>query len=211
LKIKVQIGDASGEALTLGQLGNLYSSLGHREDAVRCCRQAADIHVRLRDLRGEGSNHSNLAILLIELNRYNEARQELERAVECKKPFGHAATPWTTFAVLSDLERAVGNEPAAQKARAQAVQAYRAYRQDGGEPTYARGQFLATDPGKCLAALRQKPDLSPDQRALIAPLQAILAGSRDTALADDLNLNYDDAAELLLLIERLKSASVAGA
>jgi hypothetical protein len=38
---------------------------------------------------------------------------------------------------------------------------------------------------------------------LIPLLEAVLAGSRDPALAEDPNLNYADAAELLLLIESL--------
>jgi len=141
LKISVQTSDARGEAQTLNQLGNLYSRLGRREDAVRCYRQAADVHVRLRDLRGEGLIRSNLAIALIELNRYDEARAELLRAIECEKPFGHVAQPWRTFDILSDLERAVGNEPAAEVALAQAINAYRAYRRDGGAPQPGRERW----------------------------------------------------------------------
>jgi len=40
---------------------------------------------------------------------------------------------------------------------------------------------------------------------MIPKLQAILQGSRDPALATDPNLDYDDAAELLLLLEALGS------
>ena len=36
-------------------------------------------------------------------------------------------------------------------------------------------------------------------------LQAILRGERDSKLADDPNLDYDDAMELQLLLEKLKS------
>jgi tetratricopeptide (TPR) repeat protein len=207
LKIKVEIGDARGENNTLTQLGNLYSLLGRREDAVRCYRQAVDVDVRLSDLRGEGIDRNNLAVQLIALNRYDEARPELERAVECKRPFGHVAEPWKTFDVLSDLERAVGNAPAAQDARAHGVEAYLAYRRDGGAPQNRRGELLASDPAGLLAALQQAPDLSPVLRALIAPLQAILGGSRDTNFADDLDLPYRDAAELLLLVERAAGAT----
>ncbi len=134
LKISVQTGDALGEAQTLGQLGNLYSRVGQREDAVRCYRHAAEIHVRLGDMRYESLDHSNTARELIALGRFAEARAELERAIECLKPFGHVAQPWTTFYILSDLERAVGNEAAAENAMAQAIEAYRAYRSDGGAP-----------------------------------------------------------------------------
>ncbi|MGZ3300534.1 MAG: hypothetical protein ACXWO3_06485, partial [Isosphaeraceae bacterium] len=40
-------------------------------------------------------------------------------------------------------------------------------------------------------------------RPVLLALRAILAGSRDPALADDPALDYDDAAEILLLLERL--------
>ena len=205
LKLEVQRGDALGEARTLIQLGILYSGLGRREDAVRCYRQSAEVRVRLRDLRGEGLVRNNLAGQLVELKRYDEARVELERAMSVK-PFGHVALPWTTFEILSDLERAVGDEAAAQKAHTQAVQAYLAYRRDGGAPQNRRGELIASDPAGVLATLQQEPDLPPQLRALIPPLQAILSGSRDTTLADDPDLYFDAAAELLLLIERLQTA-----
>ncbi|HEY6347179.1 MAG TPA: tetratricopeptide repeat protein [Bryobacteraceae bacterium] len=134
LGIKVQIGNRSGQAPTFNQLGNLYSVMGRSEDAVRLYRQAADIAVQLGDLRSEGIRRNNLASELIKLGRYDEARREIERAIECKRPFGHVAEQWKIFEILSDLERAVGNELAALEARSKAIAAYLAYRRDGGAP-----------------------------------------------------------------------------
>jgi len=211
LKIRIQTDDASGEAQTLNQLGNLYSALGRSEDAVRCYRQTADLRVRLRDLRGEGIARHNLGAGLVVLRRYDEARIELERAIACKKPFGHGVTPWTTFANLSNLEALVGNESSAQNARDQALQTYLAYRRDGGVPQNRKGELIARDPAGALRAFQESIDRSPSLRAFIRPLQAILAGSRDKTFADDPELSYDDAVELLLLMERLQSASGADA
>jgi hypothetical protein len=42
---------------------------------------------------------------------------------------------------------------------------------------------------------------------MIPKLQAILRGARDGALADDAALDFDDAAELLLLLERVGAAA----
>ncbi|MGD0774121.1 MAG: tetratricopeptide repeat protein [Candidatus Solibacter sp.] len=209
LKLNVQTANRPGEASTLNQLGSLYSLVARREEAVRFGRQAAEVSMELKDLRGEGVTRSNIAGELITLKRYDEARQELLRAIECKKPFGHVAQPWKTFAILSNLERAVGNEPEARKARNQAMQAYLAYRRAGGESQTPGGQLcalVARQPDAArglLAKLRQSPDLPADLRALIPLLEAVLAGSRDPALAEDPSLDYDDAAELLLLIESL--------
>jgi len=53
------------------------------------------------------------------------------------------------------------------------------------------------------AAVTRDPNARKDLRALAPPLLAILDGSRDPALATDPALDYDDAAELTLLLEQL--------
>jgi tetratricopeptide (TPR) repeat protein len=211
LKINVQIDNRSGQGLTLNQLGVLYARIGRSEDAVAFYRQAADAYEALEDLSHEGACRHNLGGELLKLRRYDEARIALVRAIECKRPFGHAATPWNAFARLSDLERAVGNEQAARQARSQATQAYFAYRRDGGESQTPAGQLRALvaqqpDAAKAdLTRLLQDPDLTDDLRVFIPYLQAVLVGSRDITLADDPKLYYADAVELLLLIESLSA------
>jgi tetratricopeptide (TPR) repeat protein len=154
--INVQIGNRAGQLSTLGQLGTLYADLGRREEAVRLYRQAADIAAQIGDLRGEGLQRNNIADELVKLKRFDEARREIERAIECKKPFGHVAEPWKTFQILSDLERAVGNQPAALEARSRAITAYLAYRRDGGAPQIDTAQLIEIvrrDPDGARAAL----------------------------------------------------------
>jgi len=198
LKIKVQLGDRGEEATTLVELGNLYSLVERREDAVRFYCHAVEVFVEMRDPRSEGSARNNVADELVNLKRYDEARVELERAIECKKPFGHVAEPWTTFAILSNLEREVRNETAARQARDKAIQAYLAYRRAGGESQSEAGPL-------CSLVSEHLTELSrdPGARALVQALEAVLAGSRDVRLADDPNIPYDAGAELLLLIESL--------
>jgi hypothetical protein len=89
------------------------------------------------------------------------------------------------------------------------------YRRQGGE-SHATGAQLcaatirAIQEGKTtqisaeLAELTQRPDLPEYLTPLLAALQKILAGSRDLTLADDPALNYDDACELILLLEALQ-------
>jgi len=218
LRIKVRMGNKAGEASTLNQLGNIYGRMGRREDAVRFFLQAAEIYQskEIADLANEGKARSNAADELIKLGRRDNAREELKRAIECDKPFGHASEPWKTFAILCNLERAVGDQAAAVDARSRAVQAYLAYRRDGGENQDTSGQ-VAERVSQAMAAGRhaeaeaevngwlRHPDLPnhPSFRVLLLALQALLAGSRDPALAADPSLDYDDAAEVLLLLERL--------
>lgn len=86
---------------------------------------------------------TNLADTLIKLERYDEARHELLRAIECKKPYGYAANPWTTWDIRHDLEQATGHPPAAAEARQQAIEAYLAYRRDGGQSYDIGAQMCA--------------------------------------------------------------------
>ena len=124
LAIEVQRENRPGEAISLMELGTLYDCMGRLEEAVAFTRQAADIYSALQNLSAEGACRHNLAGTLIKLQQYNKARLELYRAIECNNPFGHAAQPWKSWALLHDLEQAIGNVPAAADARQQAVQCY---------------------------------------------------------------------------------------
>jgi tetratricopeptide (TPR) repeat protein len=218
LKIRTGMTDANGPASTLNQLGNLYQyNLNRPEEAVTFYRQAADIFVEQRDSQREGVIRNNIADTLRQLQRYDEARREIQRAIECDKPFGHAAEPWKTFNIRHQIETATGNPAAARAAWQQARDAYLAYRQQGGYAQFYGGKLvdqvlglLAQQPIDAvqsqLAELTNNPEVSDSRKQLIQAMVAILNGSRDPALADDPALDYDDAAEVLWLIERLSSA-----
>ncbi len=213
LALRVRHKLVADEAASLGELGNLYDAMGRLEDAVKCYRQAAEIHVQLQDQRYEGQDRSNLADTLITLQRYDEARRELHRAIECKQSYGHAAKPWTTWAILSELEQATGQTQAAAEARERARQSYLAYRRDGGE-SYEGGAQACTAVAQALA--QGKPDVlaqelaemlatedHPRAKALLPHLLAILGGARDPARVDDPALYSQDAVELQLLLKGL--------
>jgi tetratricopeptide (TPR) repeat protein len=213
LAIMVQQQDRSGEARILDGLGHLYNQMGRLEEATTFYRQAVNIFTQLQDQRNEGHARNNLAKDLIKMQRYDEARHELRRAIECIKPFGHAAEPWTSWGNLHVLEQETGDAQAAAAAREQAIASYLAYRRAGGESQSNQAELLAlvfqaiqqgatTEAEQTLAEL-SKGDTPVWLNTLLAKLQAILRGDRNPALADDPNLNYDNAAELQLLLEVL--------
>jgi len=217
LAIKVRLGDQAGQAGTLGQLGNLYNlALQRPEEAVAFYQRAAEIYGGIGDLVGEGMIQNNLANTLFKLQRLEEARQAIRRAIDCKAPFGTAAEPWKTWDVLTDIETAAGNSVAAADARHQALAAFLAYRRDGGENLSGSGrlalalrQLLASvgDPAEAASSLQQlaaAPQFA-SQLPFLTALQAITAGSRDRSLAEDPGLDYKEAAEVLLLIEALEA------
>jgi tetratricopeptide (TPR) repeat protein len=214
LAIRVRENALAGQADALTQLGNLYRSIGHLEEAAAFYRQAIDVDMQLKDLADEGIDRSNLADTLIKLHRYDEARQEILRAIECRRPYGHAAEPWKTWSILENLEHATGHAEAAQAARQQAVEAYLAYRRAGGFSQSPIAQLYAlvtqairenndSEARQVLNQLGGRPDAPPHFKALIARLQAILDGDRNPALAADPELDYRNAAELQLLLESL--------
>lgn len=193
---------------------------GRREDAVAFYLQAAEICAdpATADPLKEGISHSNAADTLIALGRHAEARQQIQRALECKAPYGPNAEPWKTWDILHDLETAVGNPAAAAEARAQAIAAYDAARRGGWEITQGAGAQLCGLLRALLAAqdTATPPDAFPaEARAQLLAQEPQLraqltAFTRDTnarkdlrALATDPALDYDDAVELTLLLEQL--------
>ena len=215
LAINVRLGNVAGQASTLGQLGNLYGNVLDRpEEDAAFSRQAADKYVEIGDTAMEGIARSNLAMTLRKLLRLDEARREIRRAIECKAQFGHASTPWQTWAILALIERDAGNPAAAAVAKAKAIACYLAYRRDGGENHDGPGrlvfdmtQELRTGDPAAAASYLQQVAANPQNAPLlpfIRALQAIVAGSRDRALADAPELNFMMAAEILFLIETLE-------
>jgi tetratricopeptide (TPR) repeat protein len=222
LAIGVQFGDVAGQARTLGELGNLYDALGRLEEAVSQYRRCADHFITLGDTLLEGVARSNLADTLCKLGRWDDARQEIQRAIEYKEPLGHAAQLWLSWEILADIEAGAGNADPAAQAKSRARDCYLAYRRDGGENHNPDGrialavtrQLLADDAGRAIINLDQllaEAKLADWLRPLVVALRTIVAGSLDRGVADDPELYYRSAAELLLLIETLEAAEAGAA
>jgi tetratricopeptide (TPR) repeat protein len=221
LAIFVRLGNQAGQARNLGQMGLLYNDeLKRPEEAIGFYRRAAEIYENIGDLVGEGSIWSDLADTLSQLQRLDEAKYAIRRAIDCKAPVGHAAEPWKTWTILAIIETAASNSAAAADARHQAFDAFLAYRRDGGENQHGSGrlalavrQALASgDPAKATSLLQQLAAASEAASMLpfLKALQAITAGSRDRSLVEEPALDYDQAAEVLLLIEALEAEAGGG-
>jgi tetratricopeptide (TPR) repeat protein len=215
LAVNVQQENPLDEARSLGRLGNLYAKMGRSEDAVISFRQSAGKYTEINDMANEGRVRGNLTITLIMLKRYDEARQEIQRAIECFKPYGHHVEPWRAWDKLRDIELADGNQEAAARARGQAIQLYLACRRDGGEDQSpsarlctlfedALKQQKPEEIKKQLDEVASDPNIPKSGKLLVLKLQAILTGSREVGLASDAGLDYTDAAEILFLLERLE-------
>jgi tetratricopeptide (TPR) repeat protein len=218
LAIMVRLGDQAGQASTLTQLGNLYDDgLQRPEEAVVFYQRAAEIFGEIGDLAKEGLVWNNLAHSFLKFQRPEKARQAILRAIDCFAPFGHTGMPWKSWDILTDIETAAGNAAAAADARHQALSAFLAYRRNGGDNQSDSGrlalvirQALANyEPAEVASSLQQlaADPQSASRLPFLTALLAITAGSRDRSLADEPALDYDQAAEVLLLIEALEAGA----
>jgi tetratricopeptide (TPR) repeat protein len=213
LTIWVRLDDARGQASTLGQLGNLYVVMDRPAPAATFFRHAADKYIEIGDVAKEGITRGNLALALLKLHYLDRARGEILRAIECHAQFGHASEPWKSWDVLAEIEADSGNSAAAA-ARAEAIYRYLAYRRDGGGEHEGPARLVldtivklrAHGLGAALSFLQQLA-AAPDMTSLVPLIratEAIVAGSRDRALADVAGFDCRMAAEILLLIESLE-------
>jgi tetratricopeptide (TPR) repeat protein len=103
LEITVRLRDIAGQARTLNQLGNFYVKVpGRLEEGAAFYRLATDKYGEMQDAANEGRVRNNLANTLRALGRFDEARKEIFRAVECGAQFGLGSQPWTCWAILED-------------------------------------------------------------------------------------------------------------
>jgi tetratricopeptide (TPR) repeat protein len=213
LAITVKTKDFEAEASALGELGSLYVSWERLEDSVSFYRQAANAYFRLQNPRREGLTRNNLAIPLIMLGRYDEARVELMRAIECNAKLGSVAEPWKTWSSLCELEKITKNNSAAAKARENAIEGYMSYRRSGGvsqsrvfqllEAVYSGITQRQTKETNGILDELSRGELDESSRLLCEKLKKVVKGSRDVNLAADPKLDYDHAVELRLLLEAL--------
>ena len=219
LAINVRIENVAGQADTLGQLANLYRhGRGRLEEALALGRQSVEKYLQIRDVAGEARARNNLAVTLRKLSRLDEARQEVARAIESSERVGQASEPWTSWAVLSAIYADARNVRAAAEAERKATALYLAYRREGGENRSLPGRIAAAVTDKLRTGesdtaiafvdhLAGDPDLPPALRPFVKAVHAIVAGSRDRAIADDTELDYQMSAEILYLLDTIENAN----
>ena len=204
----------SGVAEALNELGHLHQMLNQLGDAALAYRRLSELYAQLGDGLGEEASRNKLANILIQLHQHDEARQELYRASECNPPNSPTTRNWTIRRGLHDVGQTAQNPNVADQARQQAMQKYLAYRRAGGENDNPGARLCAQihhavrigNTATLSAKLKEtaaSTNVPVAGKLLIAKLQAILAGSRDPALANDPDLHYQYAAELQLLLEEL--------
>lgn len=200
--------DFIGELDALTRLGHICDATGRLEKAISFYREALVVSRMVDDPLRSSSCHSNLAYLLVKAGVYDEARLQIEQAIKCKDMTGHEAAHWRTFDILCDLELAVGNEDAARSAKEMAMHAFLEYRRAGGENHENPRQTISTILQAFASGLMDEcfdflkaTGIPKEEPAYAETICAVLG----PALAANPELNYQEAAELLLLLMSAES------
>jgi tetratricopeptide (TPR) repeat protein len=191
------------EASARAGLGEVCLSGGRAREAAELFREVAQIRRELRDVAGEAIALSRAAIASSAETRHDEARKAITRALEVAG--GRPGLVARLLGASAAVELAAGELPAAAAARSRAIDAYLAERAEGGEPASAQARLVssireAVGHGRPEAIRAAAPKASP---RIASILEALAGGARDPALADDLELDYEVAAELQMLISEL--------
>lgn len=204
-----------GVISTLLELGGLSEQSDSLAEAVSYYKQAVTLAEESGDQYRQAAAANRLADVYRKQGETKLALETLELAGSLGQQFGHAAEPWKTWSILSELHAGNNNAEGAEKARQQAIEAYVSYRVDGGANNEGDGQLCAmvlqaiqsdndTDVRKLLSQLADNEAWKTDeQQALIEALTQLLDGQRNLALLENSALHYRHVAELMLLQDRL--------
>ncbi|MGB1310949.1 MAG: tetratricopeptide repeat protein [Leucothrix sp.] len=219
LTILREQGNVPGVISSLLELGSLAESQASFAEAVAFYRQAVNAAETSGDQYRQVVSGNRLADALRQAGDIDEALKVLEQAGNLGQQFGHDAEPWKTWDILSHLESASNNVEGAKVARQRAIEAYVAFRVEGGQNNEGDGQLCAmvlqgiqTEQtgrvSEMLAKLASNESWqSTENKTLLGVLGQLLAGERNLALIDNAELNYRHAAELMILQDRLPDAA----
>ncbi len=211
-------GNAPGVISSLLELGSLSETQENFPEAVDYYRQALKAAEDSGDQYRQVAAGNRLADAQRQAGNIAEALTVLEQAGNLGQQFGHDAEPWKTWKILSDLEAASDNPDGSQVARQRAIEAYVAFRVEGGQNNEGDGQLCAmvlqgiqtqetARVGEMLAKLgANEAWQSTENKALLSVLNDFLAGKREIPLIENTELNYRHAAELMILQDRLPDA-----
>ncbi len=108
-EIAHEIGDRSGEAASLGNLGAAYSSLGQYQKAIAAYQQSIEIAREIGDRIGEAASLGNLGNVYSSLGQYQKAinfhQQSLAIAREIRDRDGEAASLGSLGNAYDSLEQ----------------------------------------------------------------------------------------------------------
>lgn len=215
LRINNRIGNAFGKASNLGMLGILYDNIGKYDEAIHMYKEALKMFQDIDDVRNSLAVLVNLAGSYLSIEDYGSASKVAYSGLKFQKANKMNHEIWLLYSRLYNIEIAQGRKDIAEFFWFKARDSYLEYRQFNGAPEFADGELLdyviewmfSYDSAKALSLVNKHGVELKETKSSVLLMNAttkIVQGSRDRSLADNMELDYDAAAEILFLIERLE-------
>jgi tetratricopeptide (TPR) repeat protein/transcriptional regulator with XRE-family HTH domain len=119
------LGDRSGQANALQDLGNVQRMTGNYPAAAQAQQQALDIYRDLGDRLGQANALRDVGLGRIMATDFPAAAQALEQALDIYRDLGDRLGQASTLRFLGEGQRAVDDYPGAAQAQQQALDIYR--------------------------------------------------------------------------------------
>jgi CHAT domain-containing protein len=100
LPIFQSLGDRAGEAMTLNNIGEVYSDLGQRQKALEFYQKVLAIYQALGDRAGEAMTLNNIGLVYDALGQKQKALEYYEKSLPIVQAVGHGAGEATTLSNL---------------------------------------------------------------------------------------------------------------
>lgn len=125
--------DRSGEAITLGNIGNCYKRLGEYQRALELLDQALTIKRLIGDRLEEGKTLSHLGLVYWEMADYPKAIKNFEQAIAIGRELGHARLEGSALNNLSLVYDELGDYPRSLDQYQRVLEIYRGTEFERGE------------------------------------------------------------------------------
>jgi CHAT domain-containing protein/Tfp pilus assembly protein PilF len=135
LKLLQQVGDRGAEAITLSNIGSVYSALGDKQQALIYYNQALPLHRAVSDRDGEAGTLTHIANVYSALGDKQQALTYYNQALPLHGAVGDRGAEATTLNNIGEVYWALGEQQQALTYYNQALPLRRAVGDRGGEAT----------------------------------------------------------------------------
>lgn len=210
LKIKERLEDLEGQASTCNMLGVAAQDASRPGDAERWLKRAIELYNKTGAKGDMSKAYSNLANLLLNQNRLEEAEEYAHLSLKIKEMLDLSAEPWTTYYILAKISERHGKKDEAVEWHRKEQKAYAAFAGSDGIVERLRPMIemvAAACQGNrhaasAVEALLQDLSQRDDWRNLASVIRRIVAGERRETLCDGL-----DATDAIIVRQILGSLS----
>ena len=109
LKISVEIGDKSGEGVTLNNISQIYQARGDLTKALEYLEKSLNIYVEIGDKSGEGATLNNISTIYKARGDLTKALAYLEKSLKIRVEIGDKSGEGTTLNNISIIYKARGD------------------------------------------------------------------------------------------------------